>query len=120
MTTTKAEVLKLIESSAEKIQQHGETREQAYVRFITKTDEGRALHSVYKRAPGPDHSPPEAPIQKCAAPTPAMAKLLQKAEAIKKAEANITMEQAFAKTYLDPNNRDLVELEKRQRLTAAA
>ena len=45
----------LIADKAEALRKDGETREQAFVRYITANSEGSALYQIMKAAPGPDH-----------------------------------------------------------------
>ncbi len=120
MTTTKSEVCKLIASSAEKIRQQGETSAQAFTRYITKTDEGRKLFAIHKRATGSDYIPPAEQVQKIAAPsTPSLRRLQKLGDEVRKANPTLSVEQAFAEAYADPSNREIVMLEKRERLSAA-
>jgi hypothetical protein len=52
---SKPELSQLIHDKAEALRKDGETREQAFVRYITSNPEGRDLYQIMKAASGPDH-----------------------------------------------------------------
>src|SRR5262249_50281287 len=64
MTTTKADIHKLISELAEKDRKPGETQEQSYARFIARHPDGEKLYKCYKLAPGPSIIPAAVEVRK--------------------------------------------------------
>jgi hypothetical protein len=106
---------------AETQRKPGETREQAFAKFMT-TDEGSLLYRALKV------TPPGEPVEKAAASPleegPAMKALRTKAEELRGENGKLTREQAFARAFEDPANRALAdaarEENRRQQQTRAA
>jgi hypothetical protein len=98
---------------SEQDRQEGETREQAFARYIQAGD-GRELYKAYVSASGPDfQAVPEAPAQVVRADS-AYGRLRKLAADLRTEQPTLSAEQAFAKIFVDPKNRDLAEASKRE------
>jgi hypothetical protein len=89
-----------------------ESRERAFARYATADPSGRVLMQAHKAATGEDYS--GEPVKADDAPTPtndAYSRLMDLAN--EQRRGGETVEQAFARLYADPKNRDLVVTEKR-------
>jgi hypothetical protein len=96
--------------------QPGETREQAFAKFITEDDDGKALYRTFKQAEGPDHEVMASnssfmPMQSA----PALARLTKLAEQLRAEDPSLSEAQAFAKVYTSPANAELVAAEREER-----
>jgi hypothetical protein len=119
---TKAEMFEEINRRAQAQRRDGETKEAAFARYVTKDEDGIALASVHKMLPGPDWRPEPDPrvMAKTAPPSTHLNTLMALAEELRKENPKLTKEQAFAKVYGDPRNRDLVDLHKAETSRRAA
>ncbi|TAI67653.1 hypothetical protein CWO89_01240 [Bradyrhizobium sp. Leo170] len=92
-----------------------ETTEQAFARFVTQDDGGRAVFAAYKSASGPDWTPATEPAPVVKADS-AYAKLVEIAKGLQSVDPSLTEAGAFAKVFIDPKNRELAELCKTERV----
>jgi hypothetical protein len=93
--------------------QEGESREQAFARYIQAGD-GRELYKAYVSASGPDfQAVPEAPTQVVKADS-AYGRLRKLAADLRTEQPTLSAEQAFAKIFVDPKHRELAEQSKRE------
>lgn len=114
---SKAEWYRVAKLVAEEQRQAGETAEQAFSRFVTETDDGRAVFAAYKNADGPDFQPTPKPVVVAKADT-AYSKLKKLAAELRDDQPDLTEHQAFAKIATDPKNRELLEQSKREPTSA--
>ncbi|GGI24141.1 hypothetical protein [Bradyrhizobium guangdongense] len=112
---SKSEWYKVIKSLAERQRQTDETPEQAFTRFVTASEDGKALFKAMRSAGGPDWDPP-APKLMVIKSDSAYAELRRIAERIQKDEPALTREQAFVKAY--NSNPDLAQRAKSERSVA--
>ena len=59
---SKAEWYRVVKALAEEQRQAGESSEQAFARYVTATEDGKALFGAYKSAGGPDFQPTPVPV----------------------------------------------------------
>jgi hypothetical protein len=112
---TRAKAMAHINKRAAETTARGRTAEQRFADFLA-TGEGSRLFSVAKHLPGPDHIVAE--VEKPAAlETDGFRKLQEKATEIRKSNPSLTREQAFAKVYSDPANRELVDADRDELFT---
>jgi len=110
---TKRDMYIDIARRAEAQRLQGETEAQAFSRYITKDPDGIALFSVHKVLSGPDFEFPRPEVTKADdAPTPALDKLKQLADAHRRDNPGVTAEGAFAHVYTSQENADLVRQSK--------
>ena len=104
---TKGDFYSAIEKAAQLSRRKGETREQAFARFISQDEQGRAMYLAYKVAPGEEPVPVAKAAERPMPPlTPAYQELMRRAAVLARQEG-LTEAQAFAKLYTDPANRHL-------------
>ena len=94
-----------IAKRAETIRRTGETKEQAFTRFMTETPEGRVLFKAAKLAPVAEVKAAEtkSPVRKRG---PAHDEIDRLARAHAR-EKNVSYASAFAKVMVEPENREL-------------
>jgi hypothetical protein len=100
-----------LQKRADQNQRPGETREKAFARYATTDPNGRVLMQAHKAAIGEDYSGEPEKNDEAPTTSDAFRRLMDLAN--EKREKGETAEQAFARLYADPNNRDLVSTEKR-------
>lgn len=108
---SKAEWYRVTKVMAEEQRQAGETSEQAFARYVTATDDGKAMFGAYKSAGGPDFQPTPAPVVIAKTET-AHAKLRKIATNLKAENPALTDGAAFLKAFTE--NRELAEQSKRE------
>jgi hypothetical protein len=104
-----------IAKRSESIRRPGESREQAWTRFATTTDDGRLLFKAAMRAP-PMEPPRQAAqdlVREKKPAGPASEELERMARAMAR-EKNLTYQQAFSRLISDPSRREHLEEIKRE------
>jgi hypothetical protein len=107
-----------IKALAEEHREPGETVQMAFARVITKTADGKAMFAAYQAAAGTDYvapAPESAPVIKSDS---AYARLKKIASDLREANPALSDGAAFVKVFIDPANRELAELSKRERAFA--
>jgi hypothetical protein len=101
-----------IEKRAEAIRAPGESRQQAFTKYATTTDDGRLLFKASLKAPPrqavQDLAPPKKPDL-----TPAARELDELAREMARSK-KYSYEQAFSRLYTDPERKALVERYNRE------
>ena len=106
-TMTKRDFYAALERGAQLIRRDGETREQAFARYVGQDENGRSLYEAYRVAPGEEPLPAAKANYRPMPPlNPAYHELMRKAAVIAKRDG-LTEAQAFAKVFVDPDNRHL-------------
>ena len=106
---TKRDFYAALERGAQLDRREGETREQAFARYVTQDPQGRTIYEAYRLAPGDEPVPVTKAQQRPMPPlTPAYQELMRRAAILARSEG-ITEPQAFAKLYRDPAYRDLAK-----------
>lgn len=112
---SKADFYQAIAKRAETERNPGETSAQAFARIATTDDDGRALFKAHRLAAGVDFAGAKPQRRDLPPSSPALQQLDALAAAERRKNAALSREQAFAKCYTDPANRDLVQAYKRER-----
>jgi hypothetical protein len=106
-TMTKRDLYAALERGAQLTRRDGETREQAFARYVGDNENGRALYEAYRTAPGEEPLPVAKANDRPMPPlNAAYQELMRKAAAIAERD-HLTEAQAFAKVFADPDNRHL-------------
>jgi hypothetical protein len=104
-----------IAKRAETIRRPGESREQAWTRFATETDDGRLLFKAAMKAP--PMAPPRAAAQDLSrvkpSAGPASEQLQRMAEKMAK-EKKLSVAQAYSRLISDPDRKELLDEIKRE------
>jgi hypothetical protein len=108
---TKRDFFLEMQKRADQVRQPGETREAAFTRYATTDPNGQVLMQAHKLAGGEDYQ--GEPDEDDGEPmtNEGYRRLMDLANENRK--EGETVEQAFARLYTDPKNRDLVATEKR-------
>ena len=114
---TREDFYKAIDLRAQLDRRAGETREQAFARCATATDEGQLLMKAMRFAsdsiyPSTARAVSDTSGSSSHTPNDAYAELLQKADTLRRRDSSLSQAQAFAKVYADSAN---VEIVKRER-----
>jgi hypothetical protein len=104
---TKRDFYAALERGAQLNRRDGETREQAFARYVGENENGRALYEAYRVASGDEPLPVAKANDRPVPPlNAAYQELMRKAAAIAERD-HLTEAQAFAKVFADPDNRHL-------------
>jgi hypothetical protein len=105
---------KAISKTAEAQRKPNESVHQSFARYVTESDDGKAMYRCYKTAAGSDYAPPApepAPVLKT---DTAYFRLKKMASELCAETPSLTASAAFVKVFTDPANRALAELSKRE------
>ncbi len=109
------EFVAMLTEAAREYQREHESPTQAFAHmFSAPTPEGlllRQAHACIKMA-NRATMPTDAPIRK--SESSAYEKLMEKAELLQKVDPDLSLDQAFAKVFTNPANRELAEQERRE------